>query len=76
MFSPIININFKDLSEVIPVFSTIIFMVFTYDIAIGITAGFIIYVIMKIFSGKIKNIPKGMWILTLLSIIFFIFSPH
>ena len=47
-------------------------MVFTYDIAVGITAGFIIYVIIKIFSGKMKEIPKGMWVLALLSLLFFI----
>jgi AGZA family xanthine/uracil permease-like MFS transporter len=76
MFSPIIQLNFNDLSEIIPAFSTIIFMVFTYDISIGITAGFIIYVIIKIFAGKKNDIPVGIWILSALSVIFYIFSPH
>jgi AGZA family xanthine/uracil permease-like MFS transporter len=76
MFSPVSQLNFKDLSEIIPSFMTIVLICFTYDIGIGITAGFIVYVFVKIVSGKIKDISSGMWVLSMLSLIFYIFNPH
>ncbi len=76
MFSPISQINFKDLTEVIPSFITIILICFTYDIGIGITAGFIVYVFIKAISGKLKDISSGMWVLSAISLIFYIFNPH
>ncbi len=75
MFSPISQLNFKDLTEVIPSFVTIVLMCFTYDIGIGITSGFIIYVFIKMISGKREDIRGGMWILAGLSLIFYIFNP-
>ncbi len=76
MFAPISQLNFKDLSELIPSFITIVVMCFTYDIGIGITSGFIVYVFVKAVSGKIGEISGGMWILSILSLLFYIFNPH
>lgn len=76
MINPIKNINFEDLTEVIPVFITIIMMCFTYNLGIGMTSSFIIYVIISIFAGKIKQIKPGMWVLSVLSVLFYIFYPY
>ncbi len=76
MFAPIAHLDFKDLTEVIPSFVTIALICFSYDIGIGITAGFIVYVFIKTISGNIKDIRGGMWILSGLSLIFYIFNPH
>lgn len=76
MMNPIKNINFDDLTEVIPVFITIIMMCFTYNLGIGMTSSFIIYVIISIFAGKIKQIKPGMWVLSILSVLFYIFYPY
>ncbi len=76
MFSAVSQLNFKDLSEVVPAFITIILICFTYDIGVGITAGFIVYVFIKIVSGKVSEIAGGMWFLSILSLIFYIFNPH
>lgn len=76
MISPIAKLNFDDLTEVIPVFCLIILMSFTYNIGIGMTAGFIVYALMKALSGRIKEVSTGMWILAALSILFFIFYPY
>ncbi len=76
MMNPIRNINFDDLTEVIPVFITIIMMCFTYNLGIGMTSSFIIYVIISIFAGKIKQIKPGMWVLSTLSVLFYIFYPY
>ena len=76
MISPITKINFDDLVEVIPVFVTIILMSFTYNIGIGMTAGFVVYPVISLFAGKIKEVSFGMWFLFLFSVLFYVFYPY
>jgi len=76
MISPIKDIDFEDITEVIPAFITIIMMCFTYNLGIGMTSSFIIYVIISIFAGKIKRISLGMWLLSFLSVLFYVFYPY
>jgi AGZA family xanthine/uracil permease-like MFS transporter len=76
MISPIKKLNFDDLSDLLPVFSIITLMSFTYNIGIGMTAGFLVFAIVKILSGNYKEISGGMWILSGLSLLFFIFYPY
>ncbi|MEM7816980.1 MAG: NCS2 family permease [Candidatus Aenigmatarchaeota archaeon] len=76
MLEPITKINFKDYTELIPSFSVIVLVCFTYNIAIGICAGFIIYIFFKLVSLRINEIPLGLWFLGILSLLFFIFYPY
>ena len=76
MMAPIKNLNFNDLTDVIPVFVMIALMSFTFNLGIGLTAGFLSYEIVKSFSGRIKEISAGMWVLGILSLLFFIFYPY
>lgn len=76
MMMPITKLNFDDLTESIPAFSVIILMSFTYNPGIGITAGFVTYPLVKLFSGKWRSIHPGMWALGALSALFFIFYPY
>jgi AGZA family xanthine/uracil permease-like MFS transporter len=76
MISPITKIRFDDLSEAIPVFCIITLMSFTYNIGIGMTAGFVLYPLFKILTGKIREIKPGLWVLSILSLIFYIFYPY
>jgi AGZA family xanthine/uracil permease-like MFS transporter len=76
MLRPITELNFDDLTEVFPAFMTIALMSFTYNIGIGMTAGFIFYPITKIVGGKSKDIHPGMWLLFGISILFYIFYPY
>ncbi|MEC4675407.1 MAG: NCS2 family permease [Nitrospirota bacterium] len=76
MLTPIKDINFEDLTEVVPVFCVIILMSFTYNIGIGMTAGFIVYPLLKVLSGRFREIPSGLWMLSALSLLFFIFYPY
>ncbi len=76
MMSPIKNLNFNDLTDVIPVFIMIALMSFTFNLGIGMTAGFLSYVIIKSFTGKLNQISAGMWVLAGLSLLFFIFYPY
>lgn len=76
MLSPITKLKFDDLTEVIPAFCVIILMSFTYNLGIGITGGFVVYPVMKIFSGRVREVAVGMWILAFMSALFFIFYPY
>jgi AGZA family xanthine/uracil permease-like MFS transporter len=76
MLSPISKIRFDDLTEVVPVFSIIILMSFTYNLGIGMTAGFVVYPLMKVLSGRAKEVPSGLWVLGVMSVLFFIFYPY
>jgi AGZA family xanthine/uracil permease-like MFS transporter len=76
MISPIKKLNFDDLSDLLPVFSIITLMSFTYNIGIGMTGGFLVFAIVKVLIGKYNEISGGMWILSGLSLLFFIFYPY
>ncbi|UCE08311.1 MAG: NCS2 family permease [bacterium] len=76
MLEPIKKINFEDYSELVPAFCTIVLMSFTYNIGIGMTAGFILYPLFKVLSGKWRQIHIGLWILSILSLLFYIFYPY
>lgn len=76
MISPIKNLNFDDLTDVIPVFTMIALMSFSFNLGIGLTAGFVTFTIVKCFSGKAKEISVGMWVLSVLSLLFFVFYPY
>ncbi|HLI62255.1 MAG TPA: NCS2 family permease, partial [Terriglobales bacterium] len=76
MLAPITHIDFGDYTESIPAFAVVSLMAFTYNIAIGICAGFVLYPICKLVAGKGSRLKPGLWILTALSLLFFIFYPY
>jgi len=76
MLSPIKQLDFNDLTEIIPAFVIISVMSFTFNLGFGMTAGFITYPLIKTFGGKIKEVPLGLWIMALLSILFFVLYPY
>ncbi len=67
MFKNIKQIDFYDFTEAIPAFLTIILMPLTYSISIGLSFGFITYVILKGVTGKINEISWLMWLIAALS---------
>ncbi len=69
MFKNLLNIDFNKMETAIPAFLTIIMMPLAYSISIGISFGFISYVVIEIFQGKIKTINPILWIITVLAII-------
>ena len=76
MMQSVTKFNFTDYSELLPAFLTIVLMIFTFNIGVGITAGFIAYVLLKLFTGKAAEISMGLWILSLLSFTFYLFYPY
>jgi AGZA family xanthine/uracil permease-like MFS transporter len=76
MLSPVTKIPFDDYTELIPSFAVVALMSFTYNIGIGITAGFVLYPLCKLVSGKTAQIKPGLWVLAALSLLFFVFYPY
>jgi adenine/guanine/hypoxanthine permease len=71
MMSPILKINFEDYTESIPAFLTILMMPLTYSIAEGIVFGMLAYVLLKLLTGKQKDLTVVMVILAVLFILKF-----
>jgi len=76
MLSPITRIRFDDFTELIPAFAVVALMSFTYNVGIGITAGFVLYPFCKLVSGRVSEIKPGLWVLAGLSLLFFVFYPY
>lgn len=63
MMSNVVKVEFKNLSEGIPAFITIMTMAFSYSIANGISWGIMSYVLCKVCSNEYKKISVLTWIL-------------
>jgi AGZA family xanthine/uracil permease-like MFS transporter len=76
MVSPVTRINFNDFTEVVPSFTTVALMSFTFNIAVGMTAGFVLYPFCKLVAGRGAEIRPGLWVLFALSLLFYVFYPY
>jgi AGZA family xanthine/uracil permease-like MFS transporter len=65
------GINFDDLEEGFPALLAIILMPLTFSITVGIGAGFVMYVLIKVVKGKLQEIHPLMWVVALAFIVFF-----
>ncbi len=73
MFNQIRDIEWHSNRIVASVFVTIIMMVLTYSISLGIAFGFITYHIGTIARGKIQELSKFEWLLFIVFIMYLIF---
>jgi AGZA family xanthine/uracil permease-like MFS transporter len=76
MMSSVSRLDFGHVSETLPCFLTVILMSFSYNLGIGMTAGFLAYPIMKVLTGRTREVNAGMWFLAALSLVFYVFYPH
>jgi AGZA family xanthine/uracil permease-like MFS transporter len=73
MMSPIQNLDLDDYTESIPAFFTLIMMPLTFSIAEGIVFGILAYVLLKLLTGKYKDISIISYLLAVLFILKFVF---
>jgi AGZA family xanthine/uracil permease-like MFS transporter len=71
MFTLIRDIPVGDVEEGLPALLTMILMPLTYDISIGIGAGFISWVLIKAVRGKLDQIHWLMWLVAIAFAVFF-----
>ncbi|MDH5293035.1 MAG: NCS2 family permease [Acidimicrobiia bacterium] len=65
------GIDFEDVEEGLPALLTMILMPLTYSITVGIGAGFVTHVVVKVFRGKTREIPILMWIVAASFLVYF-----
>ncbi|KRE60604.1 NCS2 family permease [Nostocoides sp. Soil756] len=75
MMQQVKEIAWDDVEIAIPAFLTIILMPFTYSITVGIGAGFVAYVVIKIVRGKVAQVHPMMWVTAGLFVVYFFIEP-
>ncbi|MBC9131570.1 NCS2 family permease [Frischella sp. Ac48] len=76
MVSSLVKINWHDLTEATPAFITALMMPFAFAITEGVALGFISYVILKLFTGKFKELNICVIAVAILFILKFVFIDH
>ncbi len=76
MLAPITQIDFTDYTELIPAFLTIVLISFTYNIGVGMTAGLLVYPVLKVITGRVRDVPPALWVLAAMSLVFFVVYPY
>jgi adenine/guanine/hypoxanthine permease len=71
MFTLVKDIPVADIEEGLPALLTIILMPLTYDITVGIGAGFISWVLLKVVRGKLGEIHPLMWVVSIAFLVYF-----
>ncbi|HEX5589185.1 MAG TPA: hypothetical protein VFX65_02705, partial [Candidatus Limnocylindrales bacterium] len=71
LFTQVTEIDVRDPEEGIPALLTMILMPLTYDITVGIGAGFVAWVFIKLIRGKIGAIHPLMWLTSIAFLVFF-----
>ena len=75
MMTQVKNIDWDDLEIAIPAFLTIVLMPFTYNITVGIGAGFVAHVLIKLVRGKVREVHALMWLVAGLFVVYFAIDP-
>jgi AGZA family xanthine/uracil permease-like MFS transporter len=77
MMGSIRQVDFDDLTECVPAFVTITMMLFTFNIGNGLTAGLVVYPVMKVAAGRYRELHAGAVVLAGLCLLYFLFGlPH
>ncbi len=72
MISAVQQVDFKDFTEALPAFITMLFAAYTFSLSNGISAGILTYVFIKIVTGRAKEIHWGLYLLCIPLIYYFI----
>ncbi len=72
MISPIKTIDYKKWAEALPSIITALVIPIQFSIADGMAAGLISYCVIKILSGKGREIHTGLWILLVIFSVFYV----
>ena len=71
MFTIIRDIPVADVEDGLPALLTMILMPLTYDITVGIGAGFISWVLIKVVRNKVGDIHPLMWLVAIAFVVYF-----
>jgi AGZA family xanthine/uracil permease-like MFS transporter len=69
------SIDWDDWEIALPAFLTIVLMPFSYSISVGIGAGFLTYVVIKVAVGKAAQVHPLLWLVAALFVLYFAIDP-
>ena len=69
MMGALRDLDWADYDNAIPAFVALIAIPFSYSITTGIVLGFIVYVLLKILTGKVAQVGPVLWVIFVLSIV-------
>ena len=75
MMTQVKNIEWDNMEIALPAFLTIVLMPFTYNITVGIGAGFIAWVLIKIARGHARQVHPLLWIVSAFFVVYFTKAP-
>ena len=71
------KIDYSDFTEIVPAFTAIAVMIFSYNIANGLTAALVLHPALKAGAGRVREVPAGAWALAGACLVYFAFGiPH
>jgi len=73
MLRELTELNWDDATEVVPAAITALMMPFTYNIANGLAFGFITYALLKLFTGRVRQVHWMVWIIASIFLFRFIY---
>jgi adenine/guanine/hypoxanthine permease len=77
MFGAVRRIEWDDLSEAVPAFVTLAMIALSYNIANGLTAGLILHPLMKLVTGRWREIRPGAVVLAAACVVYYVWGlPH
>ncbi len=71
MMKQVREIEFSDMQHGLPAFVIMVMIALSYSISTGLAFGFIAYTLIQVLSGKFREIKPTMWIITILSLLYF-----
>ena len=74
MMSNVKNIDWSDSIAAVVGFMTLAIMPLTYNISYGIALGLISYIFLKLFTGKVKDVNVGTWVIGILFMLMFLLT--
>jgi AGZA family xanthine/uracil permease-like MFS transporter len=69
MLEPVLKLELDDLTEALPAFLTLLMVPLTFNVANGLIWGIVSFALLKICTGRIREVKPTMWILTILCLI-------
>jgi adenine/guanine/hypoxanthine permease len=72
MMSTFRKMELDDLTEFLPAFLTIVMMSLTFNPANGVTAGLAVYPILKVLTGRARDLNAGMIVLGVLCVLYYV----
>ncbi|HDL03626.1 MAG TPA: NCS2 family permease [candidate division Zixibacteria bacterium] len=72
MMREVTKIDFSRMDEAFPSFIIVVMIALSYSISTGLAFGFISFTLLKIATGKFRELHPAMWVIFVLSVIFFV----